>query len=213
MKTRIGITLIAIFALLASFVIPSSAAPQVKVSTAKSASTSYCPSYAWHHFAWQKAAAYARPAYGHVWCVYDPTTGDHIDWQTDGNFVLYDNFNYVLWRSDTARAHGYYLYFSTSGNIDIFTHDKTLLWSNNVYRASHSHATKHFDLGFKYIDEDNNSTSGCPYENYLIEAQGFVYTHSPKLWDYLYPWAIRTLTGQNYGGNSAAQHCDAVTSR
>ena len=55
--------------------------------------------------------------------------------QTDGNFVIYNAWNYVIWNSGSQNRGGSILYFQGDGNVVIYRSDGKAVWASGVQNS------------------------------------------------------------------------------
>ena len=55
--------------------------------------------------------------------------------QTDGNFVIYNAWNYVIWNSGSQNRGGSVLYFQGDGNVVIYRSDGRAVWASGVQNS------------------------------------------------------------------------------
>ena len=55
--------------------------------------------------------------------------------QTDGNFVIYNAWNYVIWNSGSQNRGGSILYFQGDGNVVIYRSDGRAVWASGVQNS------------------------------------------------------------------------------
>ncbi len=55
--------------------------------------------------------------------------------QTDGNFVIYNAWNYVIWNSGSQNRGGSILYFQGDGNVVIYRSDGQAVWASGVQNS------------------------------------------------------------------------------
>ncbi|MFT3770794.1 MAG: hypothetical protein QM820_35675 [Minicystis sp.] len=61
--------------------------------------------------------------------------GAHLDWQSDGNLVLYSSSGSTLWQSNTSGS-GYKLALQTDGNVCIYNSSGSWIWGTQAVPSS-----------------------------------------------------------------------------
>lgn len=89
----------------------------------------------------------------------------HLDFQTDGNLVLYKDGYYVLWAADISNSQGATLEFRTDGLVRIFNNQGKLLWTANPK------VTNAFPNCYWVLQADGNFVG---YESYRTAADGTI---------------------------------------
>lgn len=96
----------------------------------------------------------------------------HLDFQSDGNLVLYKDGYYVLWAADISNAPGATLEFRTDGIVRIFNSSGKIIWTAN------KNVTDAYPNCYWVLQGDGNFVG---YQSYRTAADGTITSYGSAI--------------------------------